>query len=48
MTVAGPPRGSTVKECLGIVLKEEFWHRTYAERDFAILESAHPHERASC
>lgn len=32
------PRGFTVKECLGIVLKEEFWHRTYAERDLAVLE----------
>lgn len=33
------PRGFTVKQCLGIVLKEEFWHRTYAERDLATLES---------
>ena len=33
-----PPRGFTVQECLGIVLKEEFWHRTFAERDLAVLE----------
>ena len=34
-----PPRPFAVKECLSIVLNEEWWHRTYAERDLAILES---------
>lgn len=37
-----PPRGFTVKECLSIVLNEEWWHRTYAERDLATLEER-PH-----
>lgn len=31
-------RGFTVKDCLSIVLNEEYWHRTYAERDLAVLE----------
>lgn len=34
-----PPRPFTVKECLSIVLNEEWWHRTYAERDLAVLET---------
>jgi hypothetical protein len=34
-----PPRAFAVKECLSIVLNEEWWHRTYAERDLAVLES---------
>ena len=33
-----PPRVFTVKDCLSIVLNEEWWHRTYAERDLAVLE----------
>jgi uncharacterized damage-inducible protein DinB len=33
-----PPRPVPVKECLSIVLNEEWWHRAYAERDLAILE----------
>ena len=33
-----PARSFSVKECLSIVLNEEWWHRTYAERDLAILE----------
>ena len=33
------PRGFTVQQCLGIVLNEEFWHRKYAERDLAVLET---------
>jgi uncharacterized damage-inducible protein DinB len=28
----------TVRECLGVVLNEEWWHRRYAERDLAVLE----------
>jgi hypothetical protein len=28
-----------VKECLLIVLNEEWWHRQYAERDVAVLET---------
>jgi hypothetical protein len=33
-----PARPFPVKEWLSIVLNEEWWHRTYAERDLAILE----------
>jgi len=35
-----PPAGATfpVRECLLIVLNEEWWHRQYAERDLAVLE----------
>jgi uncharacterized damage-inducible protein DinB len=35
------PEGGTfsVRECLGVVLNEEWEHRLYAERDLAILES---------
>jgi hypothetical protein len=36
-----PPAGSTfpVRECLSILLNEEWWHRQFAERDLAVLES---------
>jgi uncharacterized damage-inducible protein DinB len=35
-----PPEGSTfpVRQCLRIVLNEEWWHRQFAERDLAVLE----------
>lgn len=35
-----PPEGETfpVRECLLIVLNEEWWHRRFAERDLAVLE----------
>ncbi len=35
-----PPEGETfpVRECLLIVLNEEWWHRQYAERDLSVLE----------
>ncbi len=35
-----PPEGATfpVRECLLIVLNEEWWHRQYAERDLSALE----------
>ncbi len=35
-----PDEGETfpVRECLIIVLNEEWWHRMYAERDLAVLE----------
>jgi uncharacterized damage-inducible protein DinB len=35
-----PPDGATfpVRECLLVVLNEEWWHRTFAERDLAVLE----------
>ena len=33
-----PPPPIPVKECLSTVLNEEWWHRTYAERDLAILD----------
>jgi len=35
-----PPEGATfvVRECLLVVLNEEWWHRRYAERDLAVLE----------
>ena len=32
------PRGYPVRECLGIVLSEEWEHRRYAERDLDVLE----------
>ncbi len=36
-----PPEGSTfkVRECLLVVLNEEWWHRMYAERDLTVLEA---------
>lgn len=35
-----PPEGRTfpVRECLLVVLNEEWWHRQFAERDLAVLE----------
>ena len=33
-----PPRPFPDKDCLSLVLNEEWWHRTYAERDLAIFE----------
>ena len=35
-----PDEGDTfpVRECLLVVLNEEWWHRNYAERDLAVLE----------
>jgi uncharacterized damage-inducible protein DinB len=35
-----PDEGETfpVRECLLVVLNEEWWHRTFAERDLAVLE----------
>jgi len=41
--VEGPgwprPRSYPVRECLLIVLNEEWCHRQFAERDLAVLES---------
>jgi hypothetical protein len=34
-----PPRSFPVRECLLIVLNEEWHHRLYAERDLAVLEA---------
>jgi hypothetical protein len=34
-----PPRSFPVRECLLVVLNEEWEHRLYAERDLAVLES---------
>ena len=36
-----PPEGETfpVRECLLVVLNEEWWHRMFAERDLAVLEA---------
>jgi hypothetical protein len=34
-----PPRSFPVRQCLLIILNEEWEHRRYAERDLAILES---------
>ncbi len=38
-----PDEGATfpVRECLLVVLNEEWWHRTYAERDLDVLEERH-------
>jgi len=35
-----PPEGARLeaRECLLVVLNEEWWHRMYAERDLAVLE----------
>jgi hypothetical protein len=33
-----PPRSFPVRECLSIILNEEWEHRLYAERDLAALE----------
>jgi hypothetical protein len=33
-----PPRSFPVRECLLVVLNEEWEHRLYAERDLAVLE----------
>ncbi|MDR6863304.1 DinB family protein [Phycicoccus sp. 3266] len=35
-----PPAGSRfpVKDCLDVLLNEEWWHRQFAERDLAVLE----------
>jgi DinB superfamily len=34
-----PPRSFPVRECLLVVLSEEWEHRLYAERDLAALEA---------
>lgn len=36
-----PPAGGTfpVRECLGTLINEEWWHRQFAERDLAVLEA---------
>ena len=36
-----PPRSFEVRECLLIVLNEEWHHRQFAERDLDKLEAAH-------
>ena len=43
-----PPEGATfpVRECLLVVLNEEWEHRLYAERDLAILEARRQHRSA--
>jgi hypothetical protein len=34
-----PPESFPVRKCLLVVLNEEWWHRQFAERDLAVLES---------
>ena len=34
-----PPQGFPVRECLLVVLNEEWNHRLFAERDLAVLEA---------
>jgi DinB superfamily/Pentapeptide repeats (8 copies) len=36
-----PPRSFQVRECLSVVLNEEWEHRLYAERDLAVLSAKH-------
>jgi uncharacterized damage-inducible protein DinB len=38
-----PDEGATflTRECLLVVLNEEWWHRMYAERDLAVIEESH-------
>jgi DinB superfamily/Pentapeptide repeats (8 copies) len=44
--VEGPgwprPRSYPVRECLDVILNEEWWHRQFAERDLDALTTAHP------
>ncbi|HET8560957.1 MAG TPA: DinB family protein [Marmoricola sp.] len=44
--VEGPgwpePRSYPVRECLLVVLNEEWWHRQFAERDLAVLAGRRP------
>jgi hypothetical protein len=42
-----PPVSFPVKECLLIVLNEEWEHRRYAERDLAVLTSGGAHRRVA-
>lgn len=35
-----PPRSFEVRECLLVLLNEEWYHRQFAERDLAVLESS--------
>ena len=37
-----PPRSFVVRNCLRVVLKEEWEHRLFAERDLSVLESRSP------
>jgi len=37
-----PPVSFPVRECLLVVLNEEWEHRLYAERDLAVLETREP------
>ena len=38
---AGRSHAATpVREVLGVVLNEEWWHRQFAERDLAVLDPA--------
>jgi Pentapeptide repeats (8 copies) len=37
-----PPRSYPVRECLLIILNEEWEHRLYAERDLGVLEAGRP------
>jgi len=36
------PKSYPVRQCLLIVLNEEWWHRQFAERDLAVLEGRTP------
>ncbi len=40
VTEPGYPESDSfpVQRCVGCIVDEEFWHRTYAERDLAVLE----------
>lgn len=37
-----PPNPTTVRRCLGVVLDEEWCHRSFAERDLAVLAGESP------
>ena len=37
--LSSPNRSFPVRKCLLIILNEEWWHRQFAERDLAVLES---------
>ncbi|WP_460934936.1 DinB family protein [Phycicoccus ginsengisoli] len=42
-----PPEGSQfpVKDCLDVLLNEEWWHRQFAERDLAVLKARQEEKR---
>jgi hypothetical protein len=40
-----PSESFPVRQCLDVLLNEEWWHRQFAERDLAVLEERQPERR---